>query len=137
MPTDARLMALGDYRFSVDTAAYGDLVRTTEYRWARQDRLGRPPARQYLGPGDDTITLKGIVYPAHRGGLGQVDAMRQEAGKGEPLRLVGGTGVVFGLWAVLRVRERGRAFLEGGAARRIDFEVDLAYYGQDSDGAAS
>ena len=136
MPTDTRLMALGDYRFSVDTAAYGELVRATEYRWARQDRLGRPPARQYLGPGDDTITLKGIVYPTHRGGLGQVDALREEAGKGEPLRLVGGTGIVFGLWVILRIRETAQAFLAGGAARRQEFEIDLAYYGQDTDGAS-
>ena len=133
MPTE--LMTLGDYRFSIDTAAYDELVRTTEYRWARQDRLGRPPARQYLGPGDDTIDLRGTVLTAHRGGTGQVDAMRAEAGRGEPLRLVSGTGAVFGLWVILRIRETGRVFLEGGVPRRIDFELGLGYYGEDADRA--
>ena len=133
MPTE--LMTLGDYRFSIGTAAYDELARTTEYRWARQDRLGRPPARQYLGPGDDTIDLRGTVLTTHRGGTGQVDAMRAEAGRGEPLRLVSGTGTVFGLWVILRIRETGRVFLEGGVPRRIDFELQLGYYGEDADRA--
>lgn len=133
MPTDTPLMTLGRYRFSVAAAAYEQLSRTVGYRWRWQDRIGRVPARQYLGPGDDTIELRGTVYPGYRGGLGQVDAMRAEAGGGEPLRLVGGTGTVFGLWCITRVRETGRAFLEGGAPRRIDFELSLAYYGRDGD----
>ena len=130
MPTE--LMALGDYRFSIDTAAYEELTRTTEYRWARQDRIGRHPARQYLGPGDDTISLRGAVLSTYRGGTGQVDAMREEAGKGEPLRLVSGTGTVFGLWAILRIRETGRVFVEGGVPRQVGFELRLGYYGEDA-----
>ena len=132
MPSE-HLMALGDYRFSIDTAAYDELERATEYRWARQDRLGRAPARQYLGPGDDTIRLRGTILATYRGGLGQLDAMRAEAARGEPLRLVGGTGTVFGLWVVQRIRETGSVFLEGGAPRRIEFELELAFYGEDGD----
>ena len=131
MPSE--LMALGDFRFSVDTAAYDELTRTTEYRWERQDRLGRHPARQYLGPGDDTIDLRGTILSTYRGGTGQLDAMRAEAGRGEPLRMVGGTGVVFGLWAIQRIVETGSVFLEGGVARQVEFELQLGYYGEDAD----
>ena len=133
MPSE--LISLGQFRFSIDTAAYDELSRTTEYRWARQDRLGRNPARQYVGPGDDTISLRGTVLTTYRGGTGQVEAMRAEGSKGEPLRLVSGTGTVFGLWAILRVTETGRAFLEGGLARQVEFEIELGYYGEDGDGA--
>ena len=136
MPTDARLLALGDFRFSVATAAYDELSRTAEYRWRRQDRIGRVPARQWLGPGDDTIELRGTILTAYRGGLGQVEAMKAEAVRGEPLRLVGGTGTVFGLWVVLRIRETGSVFLAGGAPRKVDFELSLAYYGEDGDSGA-
>ena len=132
MPTDTHLMKLGNFTFAISTAAYGELARTAEYRWARQDRIGRAPARQFIGPGDDTIELRGTIYTTYRGGLGQVDAMRAEAGRGEPLRLVGGTGTVFGLWVILRIRETGKTFLPGGAPRQIDFELSLAYYGEDT-----
>ena len=33
------MMRLGVYKFSLDTAAYQELSRTAEYRWARQ--IGR------------------------------------------------------------------------------------------------
>ena len=81
------LMALGDYRFSLETAAYQELTRSTEYRWQSQDRLRHRPAQQYLGPGREEITLNGMIYPSFRGGLGQLDRMRQEAEKGTPLLL--------------------------------------------------
>lgn len=132
MPTDAHLMKLGGYSFSVSTAAYGELSRTQEYRWRRQDRVGRTPARQWLGPGDDTIELRGTIYPTYRGGLGQLDSMREEGGTGKPLRLVGGDGRVFGLWVILRIRETGTAHLPGGAPRKIDFRLSLAFYGEDA-----
>ena len=54
------MMALGGYRFGVSTAAYRELTRAAEYRWAAQERLGRLPARQYLGPGSE---LSGVIHP--------------------------------------------------------------------------
>ena len=134
MPDDAHLLKLGAYAFSVSTAAYGELSRAQEYRWRRQDRVGRNPARQWLGPGDDTIDLRGTIYPAWRGGLGQLDAMRAEAAKGEPLRLVGGDGKVLGLWVITRIRETGSAHLAGGAPRKVEFQISLAFYGEDGEG---
>ncbi len=129
----ATMLALGDYRFSVDTAAYQELVRATGYRWTAQPRLGRPPARQFLGVGDDTVTLRGVVYPHHRGGLGQVDAMRAEAERGRPLPLVAGDGRVLGRWTILRIEETQPAHWAGGAPRRQDFRLELAAYGEDSE----
>ena len=129
------LLALGDFRFSVDTAAYRELLRVTEYRWPSQSRLGRRPARQFVGAGDDTVTLRGVIYPHHRGGLGQLDAMRAEAGQGEPLRLVSGDGRVLDRWVVTRVEETQPEHWSDGTPRRQDFALELAFYGADSDAA--
>jgi phage protein U len=67
------LLALGTYRFSIDTAAYQTLKRRQSYRWQSQERLLRSPAQQFVGLGDDTITLAGVIYPHYRGGLGQLN----------------------------------------------------------------
>ena len=125
------LLALGDYRFSVDTAAYQELARVTEYRWPSQARLGRRPARQFLGVGEDTATLRGVVYPHHRGGLGQLDAMRGEAARGTPLRLVAGDGRVLDRWVITRVEETQSEHWSDGTPRRQDFVLELAVYGED------
>ena len=130
MPTE-HMMALGEYHFSLSTAAYQDLTHSTTYRWQAQERLGRPPARQYLGPGEETITLRGVVHPHYKGGLGQIDRMRAEAGRGEPLLLSEGTGRILGRWVIRQIEETRRELEADGAPRRIEFRLDLARYGED------
>lgn len=127
----SNMLALGPYRFSLDTAAYQDLLRTTAYRWPLQQRLGRPPARQFVGVGDDRVTLSGTIYPHYRGGLGQIDEMRASAAAGEPLQLVTGAGRVLGAWVIETVEETQQLFLATGEPRRVAFRLELAAYGDD------
>jgi uncharacterized protein len=126
------MMGLGGYRFGLATAAYQTLERSTAYRWPSQERLGRAPARQFVGKGDDTITLAGVIYPHYKGGLRQVDAMRAEAERGEPLDLVDGFGRVWGAWVILSIREAHSRLLGNGAPLKIDFTIELAAYGEDA-----
>jgi len=126
------MIALGDYRFSLPTAAYQRLQRRTEFPWTAQPRLGRKPARQKVREGDDRITLSGVVYPHFRGGLGQIDAMRGQAGRDEPLSLVMGTGRVMGLWVILKIHETQAEFFADGAPRRQNFRLELGIYGEDA-----
>lgn len=125
------MMALGPYRFSVAAAAYQTLRRSMEYRWATMNRVGRRPALQYVGPGVESIGLDGEIYPQYAGGLHQVARMRAIAGQGVPLFLVSGRGDALGRWAIQSVEETGSVFLADGAARKIEFRVDLKHYGED------
>lgn len=136
--SESRVMvALGDYRFSVDTAAYQNLERCTNYRWAAVERMGQKPQQQYLGPGEDTISLDGVLYPAYRGGLGQLSEMREEAAKGEPLLMVDGTGRVWGDFCITEVRETQTAFFSNGQPRKVEFSLSLTASGEDQPGAIS
>lgn len=128
------LAKLGDYTFELDTAAFQQLQRQSAYRWQRLARLGRTPAAQFLGPGDDDITLAGSIYPHFRGGLGQVGAMRAQAGRGEPLALTYAferVGQYCGLWCIQRVQETRTLLFKDGTPRRIDFTLSLLAYGED------
>lgn len=126
------MMALGDYRFSMETAAYKTLARVHNYNWAELSRVGRAPALQFLGAGTETITLSGIVYPHFRGGLSQIDAMNAEAGKGEALQLVDGNGKFWGTYAITKVKE-GQSFIDGtGTPYKQVFTLDLKAYGEDA-----
>lgn len=136
------LMTLGDgqtsFRFSVDTAAYQSLVRKTDWRWPAQDRLWSDPARQFTGRGSDEITLEGVVLPAYRGGLAQIDAMRALAdaalrdGSGaRPLSLVTGYGEVLGRWVITGLEEEQPTIGERGVALEQRFRLTLAAYGED------
>jgi len=126
------MMALGDYRFSMSTAAYEKLRRTDAWRWAAQERLTRAPARQFLGKGDTKITLDGTIYPYYRGGLGQIAAMRESADKGEPLILIDGFGNEWGKFVIEEITESTSHHTAEGVPLKQEFSLSLASYGEDS-----
>ncbi|VVE34985.1 phage tail protein [Pandoraea fibrosis] len=123
-------MALGDYRFCISTAAYDTFRRESRWTWATLGRMGRVPARQYTGKGDDTITLEGTIYPHFRGGFRQIQAMRREADKGEPLLMVDSNGVVHGFWCITTVSETATPLTRGGMPLKQRFSLTLEYYGE-------
>ena len=126
------MMALGAFRFGVNRANYQSFTRSASWRWEPQDRLGRNPALQFLGPGTDEITLQGVIYPHFRGGLRQVELMRFVANAGQPLILVDGLGWVWDRWVITSVEETKTLFLADGAPRKIEFSVGLKAYGSDA-----
>lgn len=119
------MLQLGGYQFGIQTAAYQELTRTTEWRWPVQELFGRAPVVQFVGPGGDTITLPGVIFPEWRGGAGQLDAMRAEAARGTTLALVDGQGNSLGRWVIERVEERQSVFAAAGVPRRQEFTVGL------------
>lgn len=126
------MMALGAFRFGVNRANYQSFTRSASWRWEAQDRLGRNPALQYLGPGTDEITLQGVIYPHFKGGLRQIELMRLVANAGQPLILVDGLGWVWERWVITSVEETKTLFLADGAPRKIEFTVGLKAYGSDA-----
>lgn len=122
------MMRLGRFSFSVDTAAYQELTRASEYRWASQDRIGQIAALQPVGPGAETINLNGTIYPGHRGGTGQLDEMRSTAADMKPLILVDGRGFVHGRWVIERVEEGQSVFAHQGVPRKQTFRLQIRKY---------
>ncbi|MCP5136025.1 MAG: phage tail protein [Gammaproteobacteria bacterium] len=123
------MLSIGPYQLGVDTAALDTLSRVTEYRWAAPERIGASGRQQYMGPGKDTITVSGVILPHYRGGLGQLDAMRAEAGQGKPLIVFDHRelSTVYGKWCIVRISETRSRHL-GAAPRRIEFSLEMAYY---------
>lgn len=122
------LLALGKYRFSVDTAAFQQLSKSNEYRWAQHERLATDPALQYIGPGIQAMDVQGVVFPHYKGGLNQVDNMRSEASLGKPLLLTDGQGNVHGSWVIDRIEETQSIFFSNGTPRKVEFRVSLKKY---------
>jgi len=122
------MLQLGFLQFSLDDAVYQRLNRSTEYRWARQPRIGSNDALQFTGYGPESIVIEGVIYPHFRGGLKQIDRMRTQASIGIPLPLVTGSGRVLGLWVVEAITEGQQVFAKRGIPRRQDFTMRMARY---------
>jgi len=126
------MMKLGNYEFSVETAAYEQLTRTTRYRWEKQDHTGVTSAMQYLGPGTDEISLNGVIYTHYKGGLGQINAMRAQASTGLPLELVNFEGKIHGRWIINEIEEQQTVFDIGGQPLKQTFRLRISAYGETS-----
>ncbi len=119
------MMALGPFKFGIDTAAYQELSRTTEFKWAEQPVFGELDNLQYLGPGADVITLNGVIFPEFKGGFEQLDGLRALGGVGQPHMLVSGTGKVMGQWVINSVEEGQGVFAAMGVPRRQEFTLSI------------
>lgn len=119
------MLALGMFVFSLSTAAYQELQRQTEWRHASNNRIGAVPARQFLGRGDDTITLPGIILPELAGSALSLDAIRLMANTGKAWPMVEGSGRIYGLWVIESLSETKTIFFRDGTPRRIEFNLSL------------
>jgi phage protein U len=119
------LMSLGMFPFEMGTLAYQELGRKSSWRHASSDRFGARPATQYLGPGDDDVSLSGAILPGFAGSFASLETLREMAGTGDAWPLVDGGGRVFGNYRIEGIGEGRSVFMDDGAARRGDFSIEL------------
>lgn len=130
----APLLQLGEFQFTVPNGVHESLDRTVSWSWPEQGRLMRKPATQFTGPNLDTISLSGVIYPGHSGRQATIDDLRRMGNEGKPYMLTDGLGRVYGQFTMVSIQEGRSLFAQGGAARRIDFTIELREYGADDPG---
>lgn len=120
------MMVYGMFVFSLGTAAYQDFRRQTQWRQTSLSRIGKRPAVQFLGPGDDTITLAGELYPEFTGGQASLDILRGMGDQGAAWPLIEGTGRMYGLYTIDSMDEGSDRHFRDGAASHITFSLSLS-----------
>lgn len=119
------MMSLGMFVFGMHTLAYQELQRDTAWRHASTSRVGTNPARQFIGRGDDTIKLPGVLVSGLTGTQISLDTLRYMADTGKAWPLIEGTGRIYGIWIIESISEGRSYFFKDGAARRIEFTINL------------
>lgn len=119
------MLALGMFVFMRQTLPYQTLQRDTEYRWPSNSRVGKRDAFQYLGPGEEKITLAGVLYPELTGGKMTMTTVRLMAEEGRAWSLLDGGGTIYGMYVINNVSETGSVFFSDGTPRKIDFTMTL------------
>ena len=99
------MMMLGAFKFSLNTAAFQEVQRSTSWRWPAQERIGQHDALQFTGPGEDRVTFPGVIYPDFKGGTGQIESLRKIARAGKPVRLISAGGAILGLFVIESIDE--------------------------------
>lgn len=119
------MLSLGMFGFSLDTLAYQEFSRRTDWKHGRTSRVGARDATQFVGPGTDAVALRGYLLPEFAGDPESLDDLRTMASGGEAFPLVDGTGRVYGDFIITGIDEGQTIFFNDGRPRRIEFTIDL------------
>ena len=138
-----------------DTPGFETMQNDAQYTWVSNDRLSRDPAMQFTGPGEQSFTVEGRMFPYHFGGLSTIQRLRDAGRAGKPLILVrfyplkgeldakesiaqaANNGKVgwgaenLGNVVIKRVRTVESRIGAIGIAHKIDFTLELTRYGDD------
>lgn len=129
------LMSFGQFVFGMDTLAYQELQRQTQWKHRSNSRVGARDGRQYLGPGDDTFTISGVLMPDLAGTPAALDELRRMGDTGDAYVLVDGAGTVHGAYLLEGVTQNSSYIAKDGTGRRIEFSISLTR--QDDDQASA
>ncbi len=128
------LMVYGLFVFSVNTAPFTSVARDSTWRWPVNQRTGNYPAYQFVGRGEDSITLSGVLMPEYTGGPLNLSMLRMMADSGKPYLLMTGQGEVLGYWIIDAISETKTHLLKNGEAQKIEFSLGLKRYDGDNAG---
>lgn len=120
------MMVFGMFVFMLRTTPYQQLQHSQEWRHVKNERVNQSASWQYIGAGDDNITLSGVLYPEITGGNLSLSALETVGYAGRPWPLIEGTGRIYGMYVLTRL-ERGKSeFDRFGNPKKIEFTLSLS-----------
>lgn len=128
------MYSLGGFAFKSSTMLPRSVKRATSYHWKKVDRLGREPARQAVGLGDDSIVFEGVFYPSEAKEVGSIETLaelRDLGAKMDKQMLVDGDGNVYGWWVIDKVTDGRTHLWPNSQPRKIEFTLNISPYGAD------
>jgi hypothetical protein len=102
-----------------------ELDHDTETDWAQKEIVNAAIYREWTGENDETLYVRGRVYPYRIMGITQLEAFELQRRAGITNQLIRGDGLVMG-WFACQKLVRGHTFLSAeGVGQQIAFETVL------------
>ena len=132
------LMAWGPFNFEVGAAAYEELAHSAAARWEKHAIIGRRPAAQYLGPDEESVTLRGTIYPTATGSgsATTIGALLTAAQGSTTYTLMSADGTIVDVYRLERARAVSSEIMPGGA-QKIVYDLDFHVHDDGTTGAGS
>ncbi|WP_459906939.1 phage tail protein [Caballeronia sp. HLA56] len=120
------MMSLGQFLFSLRSAPLKELQRQRNWKHRTSSRVGARDASQYVGVGDDTITLNGMVAQDNSiGTIASLTELAKMGDSGDAYVLVDGSGTVYGAFVIESLNETASYHTVAGVARKIEFNLSI------------
>lgn len=117
------LAQLGTVSFEIWPVNIHETDRQAAADHVAKDVLGTLRPREFVGEGDDQMTLRGRLFPETFGG--STDDLHTMRVSGTAQIHVRGDGRSFGWWVIERVTERSTYLDAKGRGKVIEFEVAI------------
>lgn len=111
--------------FELKTIPFQKISETINYRYPSNNRFGERPATQFVGIGEEKITLSGVLYPEVTGGRVSFELYRRQADLGIAWPLINGSGILLGFYVNESIQTDREEFFSDGSPRKIDFTFSL------------
>ena len=105
------MMILGMFPFALQTTPYQTSNQSNTWRHVKNDRVGKSPRYQYIGPDEEPITLSGTLYPEISGGDVSLTTLETMAYTGRAWPLIEGTGKIYGMYVIDGLTQNRTEFL--------------------------
>ena len=107
--------------FSVD-----DIERSASADFAMKPLLGTLPGREFMGEGEDKLTVSGQLLPSKIGGLTQLEALHAFRQAGQRLPVMRGDGRMLGWFVIEEIRESHSNLMRDGVGFTVGHAVTMA-----------
>ena len=125
------MMIYGMFVFQLSTLPHQQIQQSRNWRHVKNERINRSASWQYIGAGDDTITLSGLLYPEITGGEVSLTALTTQAYAGRPWPLIDGVGQIYGMYVITALNTTRSELDRYGKARKIEFTVTFQRVNED------
>ena len=125
------MMVFGLFVFELRTLPYQQLQLSRNWRHVKNDRVGRSSKWQYVGAGENQLTLGGLLYPEITGGNLSLGAVSTMAYTGLAWPLIDGVGSIYGMYVITGLQETHQEFDRYGKAKKIEFTLSLQRVDED------
>ncbi|MGR3486040.1 MAG: phage tail protein [Paracoccaceae bacterium] len=121
------LMALGFFRFALDTQAITGLTDREDVRLAAMPRGGSMPTLQFLGPGERQVVLRAVIYKEVLSPRGptQIELMRLAMRRGTRLPLIARSGHFYGFFLIEALEVEKTHALPNGTFAKMETTITL------------
>ncbi|EFO3580853.1 oxidoreductase [Escherichia coli] len=121
----AMMMIYGMFVFELRTLPHQQLQQNKSWRHVKNERINRSASWQYIGSGEDQMTLSGVLYPEITGGEVSLSLLNTQAYTGCPWPLIDGTGQIYGMYVITGIQTTRSELDRYGKARKIEFSVSF------------
>lgn len=119
------MMVYGMFVFELRTLPHQQLQQNKSWRYVKNERINRSASWQYIGAGEDQITLSGVLYPEITGGEVSLTVLTTQAYTGRPWPLIDGTGQIYGMYVITGLQTTRSELDRYGKAKKIEFSISF------------